>query len=126
MYSSEKIKTLLEETKNEMNDEISESNNSIENIKNNYSTIEDTDNKIKNIKDQIISRDELDKVNEALESKRDKLTTITGDDIDSSDDTKKVQLKNLSKEVLSAMTGTTPVTITQSPTGGWTTDSLAD
>ncbi len=126
VYSSEKIKTLLEETKNEMNDEISESNNSIENIKNNYSTIEDTDNKIKNIKDQIISRDELDKVNEALESKRDKLTTITGDDIDSSDDTKKVQLKNLSKEVLSAMTGTTPVTITQSPTGGWTTDSLAD
>ena len=33
VYSSMKIKTLLEETKNEMNDEISESNNSIENIK---------------------------------------------------------------------------------------------
>lgn len=125
VYSSEKTLEMIESYKSELNQELAKTNTDVNYIKENYATTENVNTQITEIKENMFTQTDRENIEKALESKRDKNTLITSSDLDASSDQHKIQLKNLSEEVLSAMTGQTPVSLVRSPSGGWTSESIA-
>lgn len=126
VYSSEKIRSMIEQNKTEINNGLAITNSEVNMIKENYAKTEKVNEQIDELNSKMFTQDDKDNIEKALESKRDKNTLITSSDLDYSSDQNKIQLKHLSEEVLSAMTGETPVSLVKSPKGGWTTESIAD
>ena len=65
-------------------------------------------------------------IEDALDKKRDKAIPIMSSDLDKSSDAARIHMDNLGEDVLSAITGETPVSLVKSPEGGWTTESYAN
>lgn len=126
VYSSEKTQELIDQFKSDLNGELASTNSDVNYIKENYAKTEMVNQQVSEIKENMFTQKDKENIEQALNSKRDNNTLITSFDMDTSSDQYKIQLKNLSEEVLSAMTGETPVSLVKSPKGGWTTESIAD
>lgn len=126
VYSSEKVCEVIKEHETTLNRELATTNNEVNYIKENYTKTETFNQEVTEIKDNMFTQEDRENIEKSLESKRDKNTLITSADLDASADQYKIQLKNLSEEVLSAITGETPVSLVNSPKGGWTTEAIAD
>ena len=126
VYSSEKTQELIDQFKSDLNGELASTNSDVNYIKENYAKTEMVNQQVSEIKENMFTQEDKENIEQALKSKRDNNTLITSFDMDTSSDQYKIQLKNLSEEVLSAMTGETPVSLVKSPKGGWTTESIAD
>lgn len=126
IYSSQKIDDYIKDFQKQLSEDMGKLSNSITNITNNYITSKQVDDKITDFSKQVSSLAEVETIKKALESKRNITDTITCDDLESGSNDKKIQLKNLSSEVISAMSGDTPVTPPSVPNGGWVQEDIAD
>jgi len=126
IYSSKKIDSVLSDYETKMNDELAETNTEVKNIKDNYAKTNDVDSKIKDVKDSMFTKEDKEGIEKILETKRDTSSLITSDELDASSESSKIHMKNLGEDVLEAITGQSPVTLTKHPTGGWTTDAIAN
>ena len=111
MYSSHKLDTAIKNFQKQLDYDIGKVEGKVENIEKDYMKSEDVDNKIKEFSKEVSSIAEIDTIKKALESKRNISDPITCDDLETGENEKKIQLKNLSFEVISSMVGTTPVTV---------------
>lgn len=126
VYSSEKVHEMIKEHEETLNNELAETNTNVKNIQENYAKTEDVNKKIEEIENSMFTKEDKENIENALETKRDKNTKIISSDLDTSSDGNKIHLKHLSEEVLSAITGETPVSLVKSPVGGWTTEAIAN
>jgi len=126
IYSSLKLDTAIQEFQNQIDFGIGKVEREIEDIQDNYDTSKEVDEKLDEIRKEITSLKDIQTIKEALESKRNITDPITCDDIETGENEKKIQMKNLSYEVISAMVGTTPVTVPAVPEGGWVQEDIAD
>lgn len=125
MYSSYKLDQAIKSFQKDLEFGIGKVEGDIKNITENYYNSDQIDDKIKQVEDSITSVEDIEKIKKSLESKRDISVSITCDDIESGEDEKKIKTKNLSKEVISMMTGDTPVTVPSVPEGGWVQEDIA-
>ena len=126
MYSSYKLDEAITEFQKQLDYDIGKVEGKVENIAKDYMKSEDVDNKIKEFSKEVSSIAEIDTIKKALESKRNTSDPITCDDLETGENEKKIQLKNLSYEVISSMVGTTPVTVPAVPNGGWVQEDIAN
>lgn len=126
MYSSQKLHDAIENFQKQLDYDIGKVENDIAKISENYATTEIVDNKIDKFSENIPTLAETDIIKRALESKRNTSDLLTCNDLDTSEDEKKIQLKNLSNSVLAAMTGTTSVVAHSIPEGGWVQEDIAN
>lgn len=126
MYSSYKLDQAIQEFQNQLDYDIGKVQNSVDNISKDYITESKLDKKIKEFGDTVSDIAEVDKLKSAIEGKRDSSVLITSSDLSTASDEDKIQAKNLSKEVLSMMTGSTPVSTPSVPTGGWVQEDIAE
>ena len=126
MYSSFKLNNAIEVFQTQLNRGISGIEGEVENIKEKYASLIDVDAKINSFATTVPELAETEEIKKSLESKRDKNIPITCNDIESGQDIDKIQVRNLSKEVLSMMAGNTPVNIPGVPDGGWVTEDIAN
>ena len=126
IYSSEKLNTVIEAFQKQLDEGIGKVEGDIAKISDNYAKPEDIDKKIDEFSKTVPEITDVETIKSALESKRNNTDMITCDDIESGEDAKKIQLKNLSADVLSAMYGDTPITPPPAPQGGWTQEFIAN
>lgn len=125
MYSSQKLQDAIDSFQKKLDYDIGKVENDISNIKENYDSSEEINNKLEEFSKTVPELAEVDIIKKALESKRNIADFITCDDIESGSDEKKIQVRNLSNEVLSMMTGETPVSVPSVPEGGWVQEDIA-
>lgn len=95
-------------------------------VENSTAKEEDFNAIIDEIRAIMITQEDWQNVQSALNGTRKKVDLIGSSDLDVSTDERKIHLRNLSEEVLSAITGTTPVSLVKYPTGGWTNEAIAN
>lgn len=126
IYSSYKVDESINTFQDQLDTGIGGLKNSVEYITKNYSTSKDVDKKIEDFSVRVPELAETEMLKTALGSKRNSSDTITCNDLESGENSKKIQVRNLSKEVLSMMTGETPITMPGVPTGGWVNEDYAN
>lgn len=126
IYSSHKVDDLMSTFQNQIDIGIDRVQHSVNYITENYISSKDVDKKINEFSEQVPELAETELIKTALESKRNESDAITCDDIESGEDAKKIQARNLSTEVLSMMMGNTPVTPPAVPAGGWVNEDIAN
>lgn len=126
IYSSKKMEEKIQTHEETMNKSLASSNYEIQYIKENYAKTQFVNDQVNKINENMFTKEDKDNIEQALQTKRDKNIPITCNDLDTSSDVSKIKLDNLSEEVLSAMTGETPVALVKAPQGGWTTESYAN
>lgn len=126
IYSSHKLNEAIENFQKQLDFDIGKVTNNIEKIAESYITPEAVDKKIEEFSKNVPVLAEVDVIKRALESKRDTSIDITCDDLDTSSDAKKIQMKNLSNAVLSAITGNAEITPPAVPEGGWVQEDIAN
>lgn len=126
MYSSYKLDNTIQDFQRQLDYDIGKVEGEIELIKENFSTSKEVDDKIKEFSKEVSNLADVETIKKSLEAKRNISDPITCDDIESGEDSKKIQPKNLSYEVISMMVGTTPVTVPAVPEGGWVQEDIAN
>lgn len=126
IYSSEKLDSAIQNFDKKLNYDIGLLEGNIKNISENMITEDEVNDKIEDFSKSVPELAQVEIIKTALGSKRDTSILITCDDIESGEDAKKIQLKNLSDEVRSAMAGNTPVNIANAPEGGWVQEDIAN
>ena len=126
IYSSEKIQSMIKDHEDKLNAELAETNTTLDSVVQNYAKTETVNNQIQEIKDTLFTTEDKKEIEEALDLKRDKAIPIMSSDLDKSSDAARIHMDNLGEDVLSAITGETPVSLVKSPEGGWTTESYAN
>lgn len=126
IYSSQKIDGSIQEFKNKLDSDIGKVQNEINKINDKYISSEYVDKKIEEFSKIVPELSEIELLKQSLESKRDMSILICSEDLDTSSDEKKIQVKNLSNSVIAAMTGKTPVTPPAVPEGGWVQEDIAN
>lgn len=126
IYSSQKVNELIDEIKLSAITNIDRIAEEYEYIKNYYATKKYVETSVEAASSSLVSIDDLKPIEDSLEDKIDIGTKFTSSDLDTSTDDVKIKLVNLSEEVISAMTGQTPVSQGAAPSGGWTRRDLAD
>lgn len=125
MYSSYKLDQVFQQFQNQLDSDIGKIQNDINNVTENYITESDVNKKIEDFSKTVSDLAEVETIKKSLESKRDITNPITSNDLATDKDENKIGLKNLSKEVLNAMTGGTPLTVPSVPSGGWVQEDIA-
>lgn len=126
MYSSYKLDEAIKGFQTELEYGLGGVKRDIQALADNQITPKEVDKKIEEFSKTVPDLAEVNKIKQSLESKRDITDSITCDDIESGEDAKKIQPKNLSYEVISMMVGTTPVTAPSVPQGGWVQEDIAN
>lgn len=126
IYSSYKLNTAIDSFQSQLNKVIGRVEGQIEKINTDYMTEDKVKEKINEFSKQVAEIADIEVIKKALESKRNITDMITCDDIESGEDAKKIQIKNLSTEVIAAMLGNTPITPPAVPEGGWVQEDIAD
>lgn len=126
IYSSEKVNSLLQDNTDSVNQIAKDVNQNInlamaemKTLKKEHETItEDLNDKVPSSK--------IEDLLTLIDQKRPIDTLLTSSDLDTSSDNVKIGLVNLKTEVLEAMTGESPVTISKAPYGGWISSDIAN
>ena len=126
IYSSQKLNVAIENFQKQLDYDIGKLEGKVTNITETYITPNEVDEKILEFSKTVSDIVDIEIIKQSLESKRNITDSITCDDIESGEDAKKIQLKNLSAEVLNAMTGDSPVTVPAVPEGGWVQEDIAN
>ena len=127
IYSSEKIQGMIDTLEKYLEKGVGLINNEVEKLQKDKVS-NDTLEKLKDeLQKELDDRVVAEEFNKALDGKRDKNTKLNCNDFDTSSDSAKIKLENLSEEVILAMTGNTIVIPTnKAPIGGWVREDLAD
>lgn len=126
MYSSKKLDDAINEFQNQIDLDIGKIEKRMEDVEDASISSKEVDKKIEEFSKTVADLVELDKIKQAIDLCRKTTEPITCDDIESGEDAKKIQAKNLSYEVISMMVGTTPVTAPAVPRGGWVQEDIAN
>lgn len=126
LYSSKKIKSLIDEIAKTVSDGVGGVEEDIINLEKNKVSKSELDQAINEIDKKKLDRVELEPVVQDLELTRKKTEPITGRDLAYGDEDEKIHLKHLGSDILDAMTGKTQVSIPSVPVGGWTGDDFAN
>ena len=126
IYSSEKVQSILDEYRKNMEIGIGSIQNDVNKILEDYTSSDNLTKIITDLDDKKADKEDITKLNDALKLKRNNSDLITSSDMDTSSDETKIHIENLSQEVLNAMTGNAPVTSPAVPTGGWVTENIAN
>lgn len=126
LYSSKKIKSLIDEIAKTVSDGVGGVEEDIINLEKNKVSKSELDQTINEIDKKKLDRVELEPVVQDLELTRKKTEPITGRDLAYGDEDEKIHLKHLGSDILDAMTGKTQVSIPSVPVGGWTGDDFAN
>ena len=126
IYSSQKLNAAIENFQGQLDIKLGRLEGQISNITENYDTSKEVDEKFTEFAKTVSDLAEVESIKQSLELKRSVTDNITCDDIESGINEKKIQVKNLSNEVLSMMTGNTPVTVPSVPEGGWVQEDIAN
>lgn len=126
LYSSKKINELIEEIKNGSLKDLTGLVADLERLEEEKVGHTEFQEKLNEVDNRKLERDDLDPIYSALETKRNIQDPIKGTELDISDDRYKIKLANLAQEVLDAMTGDTPVTAVGCPEGGWQSRHIAN
>ena len=126
IYSSNKLNEAIKNFQSQLDIDLARVEGKVENITENYDTSKEVDNKILEFSKTVSGLADTEAIKKALESKRNVTDAITCEDIESGEDEKKIQLKNLSSAVLKAMIGEAPVTVPAVPEGGWVQEDIAN
>lgn len=126
LYSSYKLQSMI----NDLEESISEGVGNVRDRMDKLESLATTKQELKDLQSELIKSIDSKVSNDlfitSLSGKRDKNTKITSYDLDISSDDNKIQLFNLSKEVIDYMLGATPVPTNRAPIGGWVTEDIAD
>ena len=125
LYSSKKINELIEEIKNGSLKDLTGLVADLERLEKEKVGHTEFQEKLNEVDNRKLERDDLDPIYSALETKRNIQDPIKGTELDVSDQYK-IKLANLAQEVLDAMTGDTPVTTVGCPEGGWQSRHIAN
>ena len=126
IYSSQKVNNSIETIQSNLDRSFGEVEGKLDILNEKAATLEDVDKKIEDFSKQVPELTEMETIKKELDLKRSTLEPITCDDIETGEDAKKIQPKNLSYEVISMMVGTTPVTVPAVPKGGWVQEDIAN
>ena len=126
LFSSEKVNDLLSEYQTWVQQNTTSYDARIEQLEKNSATDKKLTELFKELDSVKIEQDDLEPLNQALSGKRNISDLINCDDLDTSSDDVKIKLANLSKEVIDAITGNTPVNVTAAPIGGWGTAYISN
>ena len=126
MYSSYKLDEAIQDFQNQLDEDIGKIEGIVNDINETYVSEKEMENKFTEFSKEVSNLADVEMIKKALESKRNTTDMITSNDIESGSDELKIQLKNLSNEVISAMTGNTPVTPHSVPEGGWVQEDIAN
>ena len=126
IYSSEKIDSLLSNYEKKINGELAETNSEVSDIKTNYAKTNEVNAKVKDIKDNMFTKEDKTDLEKMIELKRSSSDLISGEELDTSSEISKIHMKHLGEDVLEAITGQATVTLTKAPVGGWTTEAIAN
>lgn len=126
LYSAQKIAEMYEEYNQLFNQGIGQVQDSLNKLNDKMVTNEILEEKISEINESKAEKSQISELNNSLINKRDINVKITSSDLDTSSNENKIHLENLSDEVLSAMTGETPVEKAIVREGGWLTGDYAD
>ena len=126
IYSSQKIQELLTTMNEYINSNISNVNGMVEKLDREKETKEAVKALEKTLMEIIESKADDSDILEMLDGKMGKNHKIRSSELDTSADEYKIQLVNLSEDVLDAMIGGTPIPTNRAPKGGWVTEDIAD
>lgn len=126
IYSSQKLDAAIQDFKHILNRDIGKVQNEINKIADDYISPEEVDKKIEEFSKTVPVIDDVELLKRVLGTKRDQSVPINSNDLDTSSDEKKIQIKNLSNSVIAAMTGTTSITPPAVPEGGWVQEDIAN
>lgn len=126
IYSSYKLDEEIKAFQHDLEYGIGKIENDISKLQENIITSENVDKKINEAMKTVPDLAQVESIKKALETKRNTTDLITCDDIESGEDAKKIQPKNLSYDVISMMVGTTPITPPAVPEGGWVQEDIAN
>lgn len=126
LYSSQKLNEAIENFQKQLDYDIGKVENEISKIAQDYISPEDVDKKIEEFSKTVPTLSETETLKQALGTKRDSSVLINCNDLDTSSDEMKIQVKNLSNSVIAAMTGTTAITPPAVPEGGWVQEDIAN
>lgn len=126
MYSSKKLDDVINDFQEQIDLNIGQIAGRVEKVEEGSISSKEVDKKIEEFSKTVADLIELDNIKQAIDLCRKTSDPITCDDIESGEDAKKIQPKNLSYEVISMMVGTTPVTAPAVPKGGWVQEDIAN
>ena len=124
LWSSEKISAELEKVSKETDEKIG--NITIDNTTENAVTEDMLNKELAAMDKKKCDVELVQAMSDVLEGKRNSTDPFTFNDIKPTTESEKLHLELLGEDVLSAMTGNTPVNPAVVPTGKWKTDDLAD
>ena len=126
IWSSLKLNTIIQEMKEELEEGIGKVEGEMGDLQGSAVTINQLEQLKEELDAQIEDKIGRDEITAELNTKRDTNIKITSDDLDTSSDSVKIKLENLSQEVISAMVGGTAVPTNRAPIGGWVSEDFAD
>lgn len=126
IYSSNKLNESIEEFQHQLDFDIGKIEDRMTKVEENSISSKEVDEKIKEFSKTVSDLAEVENLKKGIELCRKTTDPITCNDIESGEDAKKIQPKNLSYEVISMMVGTTPVTAPSVPEGGWVQEDIAN
>ena len=126
IYSSNKLNETIQDFQSRLETGVGKVESDIANITRTYASLKEVDAKIALFAESVPELAEVETIKNSLETMRKRSELITCDDIESGSDEKKIQIRNLSSEVINAITGNTPVTVPSVPQGGWVQEDIAD
>lgn len=127
LYSSAKIKALIEAINEDISENIKMINGKYTNIQNNMVTSQIIDDLKSEIIKYLEKKLDITVADTKFKSKRDKNVLITAADLDTSSDDVKIKEENLSSELIAKLTGKAQLTVSASaPAGGWLGDDIAN
>ena len=126
LWSSEKINKILTEVQNTVEKSLGSMNKRVDEVENGSASVLYVDTKVLELDKKKANTDIIDTLSEELENKLPINATFTSKSFKCTTDDEKLHLEHLGKDILSAMTGGTPVNPATTPTGGWQTEDLCD
>lgn len=126
LWSSEKINTELTSFQNAIDKTVGSMKETIEQMETAKVSKTYVDDQLTIMDKKKANTTVTDALSKELENKLPINATFTGNDIKCTTDNEKLHLEHLGKDILSAMTGGTPVNTAAVPAGGWQTEDLGD
>jgi lysophospholipase L1-like esterase len=126
IYSSQKVKKLMDEVEESYVSNIGSMKDSINNLEKQTVTTNDLNSAVSKLDEAKLDKTVMTSILEEFDNTRKTTDLITGNDLAYASEEDKIHLKHLGSDVLDAMTGSTPVTTPSVPKGGWVSEDLAN
>lgn len=126
IWSSEKINTMMTKLDSDTNNTVGSLNKKVQNLQQHMIIDSVLQTEIAKIELSKADKTELKVVSTEIENRRSIADKLTSKDFKCSTNGEKFHIEHLGDDILSAITGNTPVAIPSVPKGGWITEDLSD